>query len=74
MSVSDIVQAVGARKANVSQHLAVMRQKGIVQARREGLKVYYRLTSPKIVQACELMREVLLEHAASRREVLAGKG
>jgi len=30
-------------------------------ARRQGLNVYYRLTSPKIIQACELMREVLLE-------------
>jgi len=38
-----------------------MRQRGIVQARREGLNVYYRLTSQKIVAACELMREVLLE-------------
>lgn len=72
MTVSDIVRAVGARKPNVSQHLALMRQRGIVQARREGLNVYYRLTSQKIVAACELMREVLLEQATSRRELLAG--
>lgn len=70
-TVGEIVAAVGARKANVSQHLAVMRQKGIVQARRSGLNIYYRLTSPKVIQACELMREVLLEQMASRREILA---
>ena len=73
MTVGDIVRAVGARKANVSQHLAVMRQKGIVQARREGLNVYYRLTSPKIIQACELMRDVLLEQMASRRESITSQ-
>ena len=72
VAVGDIVEAVGTRKANVSQHLAVMRQRGIVQARREGLNVYYRLTSAKIIQACELMREVLLEQVSSRREILAG--
>ncbi|MBI2913857.1 MAG: winged helix-turn-helix transcriptional regulator [Chloroflexi bacterium] len=72
MAVGEIVAAVGARKANVSQHLAVMRQRGIVHARRQGLNVYYRLTSPKIIQACELMREVLLEQAASRGTLLVG--
>jgi ArsR family transcriptional regulator len=39
-----------------------MREKGIVIARREGVNVYYQLSNPKIIQACELMRQVLLEH------------
>jgi DNA-binding transcriptional ArsR family regulator len=72
LAAGDVARALGISKANVSQHLAVMRQKGIVRARREGLNVYYRLTSPKVIQACELMREVLLEQLADRREVLNG--
>jgi ArsR family transcriptional regulator, virulence genes transcriptional regulator len=71
ISAGDIARALGVRKANVSQHLAVMRQRGIVQARKEGLNVYYRLTSPKVIQACELMREVLEEQTAERGELLA---
>jgi ArsR family transcriptional regulator len=39
-----------------------MRQRGILITRREGLKVFYRLSNPKILQACQLMREVLAEH------------
>jgi ArsR family transcriptional regulator len=39
-----------------------MRQKGIVVARREGLNIYYRLSNSKIIQACDLMRQVLLEN------------
>ncbi len=74
LTVGEIARTVGARKANVSQHLAVMRHRGIVQARRQGLNIYYRLTSPKIVQACELMREVLLEQVAGRTEALAREG
>jgi len=61
MAAGEIAKALGVRKTNVSQHLAVMRGKGIVHARRSGLNVFYRLTSPKVIQACELMREVLLE-------------
>jgi len=71
MPAGDIVKALGVRKANVSQHLAVMRQRGIVQAHKEGLNVYYRLASPKVIQACELMREVLEEQIAERGELVA---
>ena len=62
MSVSQLAEAMQIAQANLSQHLAVMRQKGIVETRRESLNVYYRLGDPKIVQACDLMRQVLLEH------------
>ena len=74
MTVGEIVEAVGARKANVSQHLAVMRQRGIVRARRQGLNVYYRLTSPKIIQACELMRDVLLEEVWAESALVGSAG
>ena len=61
-TVGDLAAALGISQPNVSQHLAMMRRAGIVLARREGLNVHYRIASPKIVKACALMREVLLEH------------
>ncbi len=63
-SVGELTAMVGIPKANVSQHLMVLRAKGIVAARREGQSVFYRLTSPKVIQACDLMRAVLLEQLA----------
>lgn len=48
-------------KANLSQHLKVMKSKGIVLSRREGVSIYYSIANPKIVEACQLMREVLME-------------
>ena len=72
LSVGEIGEAVGARKANVSQHLAVMRQRGIIEGRRRGTSVYYHIANPKVVQACELMREVLLEQMAAAAKLLAG--
>jgi ArsR family transcriptional regulator len=38
-----------------------MRQKGILTTRREGSNIYYKISNPKVSQACALMREVLLE-------------
>ncbi len=61
-SVGELTDALGIRKANVSQHLAVLRAKGIVVARRDGQTIFYRLATPKVIQACDLMRQVLLKH------------
>src|SRR3990172_3234549 len=61
-TVGELAEAMGVSQPNVSQHLALMRRTGIVIARREGLHVRYRVASPKILRACALMREVLLEH------------
>ncbi|MBI4317487.1 MAG: helix-turn-helix transcriptional regulator [Chloroflexi bacterium] len=64
MTVGDMARALGLRQANLSQHLTLLRERGVVTTRRQGLNIYYSLSSPKIVQACELMREVLAEHLA----------
>lgn len=61
LTVSDLVESLGISKSNVSQHLGIMREKGVVEFRREGGRVFYRLANPKTLQACRLMREVLLE-------------
>jgi ArsR family transcriptional regulator, virulence genes transcriptional regulator len=61
MSVGDMLKAMGLNKANLSQHLSILRQKGIVVTRREGTVIYYRLARPRISDACGIMREVLVE-------------
>jgi ArsR family transcriptional regulator len=62
LTVTELATALEISQSNLSQHLALMRQRGILITRREGLKVFYRLSNPKILQACQLMREVLAEH------------
>jgi ArsR family transcriptional regulator, virulence genes transcriptional regulator len=71
-TVTEIVEALGASKANVSQHLAVMRHKGILTTRREGVNIYYRVSNPKVIDACTLMKEVLFEQATSRKKAVTG--
>jgi ArsR family transcriptional regulator len=68
-SVNEIAALTGVRQATVSQHLSVLRQRGVVSTRREGINVYYDIANPKITRACDLMREVLFEHIASMNEI-----
>ena len=71
-TVTELVTALGASKANVSQHLAVMRHKGILSARRVGVNIYYRVVNPKVIDACSLMKEVLFEQHATKKRSLSG--
>ncbi len=68
-SVSELAELVGAQQANVSQHLAVLRQRGVVATRKRGANIYYSVANPKIIQACDMIREVLLEQLAKNREL-----
>jgi len=70
LAAGDISRKTNIPKANVSQHLALMRNAGILETRRDGVNIYYRLSSPKVIRACELMREVLLENHGRRGQVL----
>jgi ArsR family transcriptional regulator len=71
-TVTELVEALGASKANVSQHLAVMRHKGILSTRREGVNIYYRVSNPKVIDACTLMKEVLFEQHSAKKKIVTG--
>ncbi len=68
-SVNEIAALTGVRQATVSQHLAVLRQRGVVSPKRVGINVFYEVANPKITMACDLMREVLFENIAVMNEM-----
>ena len=59
--VEELLERLKLPKANLSQHLSVLRQRKIVSTRREGLNIYYKVANPKMIKACDILREVLLE-------------
>ncbi len=61
VSVNELSDLLEIPKANTSQHLAVLRQAGVVDTRKDGINVYYSLRSTKISEACSLTRQILLE-------------
>jgi DNA-binding transcriptional ArsR family regulator len=56
---TELQEDLGISKANLSQHIAVLKGAGIVGARREGKAVYFSLTMPEVKSACQLIRDVL---------------
>ncbi len=60
-TTSEICHEFGFSQANVSQHLGILRTKGLIKSRKDGQRVYHSLASPKIAEAMDLMREVLDE-------------
>lgn len=69
MPVTEMAEKMGITKANLSQHLSIMKDKGILKSRREGVNIYYSLANPKVIQACDIMREVLFEHLKEREKL-----
>ncbi|MBI3596740.1 MAG: winged helix-turn-helix transcriptional regulator [Nitrospirae bacterium] len=74
LSAGELLSILKIPKANLSQHMALMRQKGIVSVRREGNMVYYRLARPKILKAFDLMRELLFEVLEDQQRLLKEYG
>jgi DNA-binding transcriptional ArsR family regulator len=68
-TVNELVDILGASQSNISQHLALMRQRQIVKTRKTGSSVYYRVANPKISQACNTMREVLMEQLNQKQKI-----
>ena len=56
--VQEIVDAVGTTQSNISQHLAILREKGVLVTRKEANRIYYRVGDARTLQLIGMMREV----------------
>ncbi|MEX2557918.1 MAG: metalloregulator ArsR/SmtB family transcription factor [Actinomycetota bacterium] len=68
-SVTELTSELDLSQSNVSQHLAVLRERGVVQATREGNSVYYSLRDARVGRAIDLLREVMATQLAARGEL-----
>ena len=58
ISVQDIVDQVGTTQSNISQHLAILRDKGILACRKDANRVFYRIGDGRTLRLIRMMREV----------------
>lgn len=58
VSVQDIVDSVGTSQSNISQHLAIMREKGVLRTRKDANRVFYRVGDPRTLEVISMMRDV----------------
>lgn len=79
LTVSQMQDRTRIPQATLSQHLSLLRSRGVVRSRREGNRAYYSIANPKIIQAFDLITEVMLESldqqkdAADRGRTVNGK-
>ncbi len=69
-NVNELVSIVKVSQSNISQHLTIMRQKNIVSTKRDGRNIYYRLTYPQMIKACEIIRDILQKQLRNNQELV----
>ena len=70
LSVTDLIGKTRLSQANISQHLSIMKSKGIVSSDRKGKKIHYKLTNQKIVKAFDIILEILAERVEGSRKII----
>lgn len=70
LTASELLAIMKISKANLSQHMAILIQKGVVLSERKGKQVKYRLSDYRITKACDLMREVLISYLEQNNRML----
>ena len=70
MSVGQLCEKVGIEQANASQHLTVLRNKHLVETRKEGNHIFYRLRDPRIGEVLDKLREFFLDHVNEALQML----
>jgi DNA-binding transcriptional ArsR family regulator len=69
-SAGELLEALGLEQSNGSQHLAVLRHRNILVARREGMNVFYSVRDPMLYQILDLLRQYFHEHLIEVRGLL----
>ena len=70
LSVTELIEKTKLSQANISQHLSIMKSKGIVTSNRKGKNIYYKLTNPKIARAFDIIREVLMDRLRKNSKIV----
>lgn len=65
ISAGELGERLGLAAANLSQHLTMMKERRILVSRKKGNMVYYRIANPRLLQAFDLLREILFEQIRS---------
>lgn len=69
MTVGELALSLDISQSNTSQHLAILRERGVVDSTKDGLNVYYELSGDKVVQAIDLLREFMAEQLGQQSKL-----
>lgn len=69
-SATELQDTLGVSKANLSQHMSILKAAGVVSTRRDGQHICYVLTLPEVKEACQLIHKVLVAQVEGARKML----
>ncbi len=72
MSAGEIGERLRITPANLSQHLTMMKERRILVSRKDGNVVYYRITNPRLLEAFDMLREILFEQIRQDAALIRG--
>lgn len=72
-NVSELTEMLGVSQPTVSHHLKVLRDRGLVRAEREGTSIYYSLSDRRIIEALNLLRQMLADILSERANLLGAR-
>jgi ArsR family transcriptional regulator len=70
--VGELQEALALDSSGTSQHLGALRRQGLLESRREGTSVYYRVRDPRMFQLLEVARQILTSNLTDAQSLLAG--
>ncbi|NPA31562.1 MAG: winged helix-turn-helix transcriptional regulator [Chloroflexi bacterium] len=70
-NVNTLARTLGISQPTVSRHLKILRERGLVRAQRRKQAVYYTLNDRRVIQALDLLREVMRDHLLSQAHLLS---
>lgn len=70
INVSELAKELGISQPATSRHLKILRERGLVYPVRQGASVEYRLTDPRLIEALDLLRDVLRDRIARRASLM----
>ncbi|OGS18263.1 MAG: hypothetical protein A3J83_09195 [Elusimicrobia bacterium RIFOXYA2_FULL_40_6] len=70
MGAGKLLEEVKINKVILSQHMSILVDKGVVKSERAGKNVFYMLSDPQIIKACDIMRKVLIKNIKRNNEIL----
>ena len=73
MSAGEIGGRLNITPANLSQHLTMMKERRILVSRKEGNLVYYRISNPRLLEAFDMLREILFEQIRQDAALIQGR-
>lgn len=69
LNASEIIKKTGLGKANLSQHMSVLLNKGIVISRKQGQNVFYRIADPRVSKVCSMMAEIMMSALGQKKKI-----